>query len=186
SAANVTSDGASGSGNSGGASGSASSGGSSSSGGSGGAGGAASGGTATSGGASNAGGSGGTSATGDCQSDADCDDGLVCYDTIGCSRVCTEPDPVLIESEDDLVALADRSCDVLDGSLWIQSATLSDLSALAPNRLAIVTGDLSLSDNSVLEDISAVAGLKTVRGTLAVMHNPMLVDLKGLQTLEVL
>ena len=86
-------------------------------------------------GASGASGEGGGDGEG-CE--AGCADGLTCQEELGCVRVCT--DSVIITSDAELAAFAALGCQVLEGSLLVESSTLVNLDALSPSPLVIVTG----------------------------------------------
>ena len=105
-----------------------------------------------------------------------CTDGLTCHDELGCVRVCT--DSVIITSEAELGAFAARGCQVLEGSLSVESATLLNLDALAPSQLVIITGDLGIEDNTALTSIQGLSGLERVLGSVFITDNAALVRLE--------
>jgi hypothetical protein len=101
--------------------------------------------------------------------------GLVCAEDIGSN--------VVITTDAELVAFANQHCEVLEGTLTIQSTALTDLDALAPSTLRIIRGNLEITQNTALENIEGLAGLVQVDGQLVLSGNVALENLDGLETL---
>jgi len=100
----------------------------------------------------------------------------------GGAQACSED--VLVTTRDELVEFAARGCEVLKGSLTIQSPTLVDLSDLAGNAPSWITGSLIVQQNAELTSVEGLAGLAEVSNTLVVMENAKLTNLGGLETMD--
>lgn len=120
-----------------------------------------------------------------CSSDSDCDDGQVCHAVLDCAVVCSFDDDVAIESDDDLVDLKDRGCNVVEGNVRISATELSSLDALAPNPIRLISGNLEISSNESLESVAGLEGLIQIQGSAIIVNNAALVDVTGLGTLEI-
>lgn len=96
--------------------------------------------------------------------------------------VCTGD--VAIANLADLAAFAARECETLKGTLTITSPSLTNLEALAPNPVRIITGGLVIDQNPALTDITALAGLERVAGSLVIVGNPLLASIAGLEDLR--
>jgi hypothetical protein len=99
---------------------------------------------------------------------------------------CRVSSGLVITSEDDLVAFRARHCQVLEGTLTIRSDMLTSLDALGPSSpLRVITGDLVIDRNPMLESIQGLAGLEEINGSLILTDNA-LESLAGLDDLRLL
>lgn len=115
---------------------------------------------------------GGAGGSGPECNDDECEEGLVCHPDIGCAKVCTTVDAILITTVEELAAFAEMGCEVLEGSLTIRSPTLTNMDALGqPSALRIITKDLTIDQNPALEDIEGFFGLERIGGSLIVSSN---------------
>jgi hypothetical protein len=102
----------------------------------------------------------------------------------GSDVVCTGN--VGIASDADLRTFAARGCEVLEGSLTIQSPTLTSMALLGePSVLRVITGDLVVQQNPVLDNIEGFLGLERIGGSLIVTQS-YLRNLGGLEMLTLL
>src|SRR5262245_30108299 len=88
-----------------------------------------------------------------------------------------------IGSEEDLVAFAQRRCEVLDGSFTITSPTLETLDSLAPSTLRTITGTLRIQENPALDNLEGFSGLEEI-GRSFILQTSTVGDLGGLETLR--
>lgn len=119
----------------------------------------------------------------DCNGDEDCSEGRECYGDFGCAMVCEEETTQLTTAA-EVLALAARGCEVLNGNLSILGQELTDVAGLESSALRVVTGYLSASNSSSLESLRGLGRLERIGGSLVVEANERLKTLEGLEGLD--
>jgi len=102
--------------------------------------------------------------------------------TCATQLVCAQGDVNLSSQEDVAQFAADYpNCTTISGDLYINGSDITSLAALS--NITSLTGDLTITWNSVLTDLSGLSNITSVGGTIAIENNGQLPNLHGLHNL---
>ena len=111
-----------------------------------------------------------------------CDEGLVCYPGLGCTVLCGGS--TVFSTTEEVLAFAERGCEVIAGDLWIGGEELLDLRGLEPGSLRVVGGDLTIAESSRLQGVEGLETLERIGGSVSIYDNQSLVSLTGLDGVD--